>query len=114
MGLPEWIFVDNPEYGKEGASGSTLSKIQKPYVPDPDGVMKDASGHGTCVGSLSTGLTSGAAKKARLVPVKYRNTKGSAALSAVIDAWSWVIDEVVKKNKDPEVQPGKQSQNLSQ
>ncbi|KAH6715723.1 peptidase S8/S53 domain-containing protein [Leptodontidium sp. MPI-SDFR-AT-0119] len=52
-----------------------------PYIPDSDQVMSESKNHGSCVASLATGRVYGVAKRARLVPVKYTNSRGSAVLN---------------------------------
>ena len=69
-----------------------------PYVPDPDTVMSDSRDHGSCVASLATGRVYGVAKRAKLFPVKYKNTRGSATELAIQDAFMHVISVV--SNRD--------------
>ena len=82
-----------------------------PYVPDPDTSMSEsmARNHGTCVASLATGVKYGVAKKAHLVPVKYKNSLGQATALAIESAFRYVIDRVIDTNKGllgPAPRPG--------
>lgn len=79
-----------------------------PYVPDPDNVMSDSKNHESCVSSLATGLTVGVSKKARLVPVKYKNTRGAVTKMAIQSAFMYIIDRVIATNAKPNAPaPGK-------
>lgn len=69
-----------------------------PYVPFPETVMQDVKDHGNCVASLITGATCGVAKKARLVPIRYKNSIGAATILAVFDAWRYILDRVKSEN----------------
>ncbi|PVH78545.1 hypothetical protein DL98DRAFT_573124, partial [Cadophora sp. DSE1049] len=73
----------------------------KDYVPDPDNVMSESilRNHGTCVASLATGAKFGVAKKAHLVPVKYKNSMGQASRMAIESAFRYVIDRVSATNR---------------
>ena len=95
MNLPEFRVVIDPN----AEDPETAQSIELPYVPLPDDVMADAKDHGTCVASLATGAVNGVAKKARLVPIRYRNDFQNAAAAAVQDAWRWVINDVIAINK---------------
>jgi hypothetical protein len=54
-----------------------------PYVPDPSNLMMDSRDHGNCISPVTTGIITGVAKKSRLVPIKYKNSRGSATAVAV-------------------------------
>lgn len=95
MNLPPFRIITDPN----AADPATAESILSPYVPLPDNIMADAKDHGTCIASLATGVVNGVAKKAHLVPIRYRNNFQNAAASAVEDAWRWVIDDVIKINK---------------
>lgn len=70
------------------------------FIPDSDQFMSDSNGHshGTKVASLATGVTVGSAKKAHLVPIKWRNRKGQVTPTAVESSFRYVIDRVIKTN----------------
>lgn len=87
------------------------------YVPDSDKLMKDSRNHGSCVASLATGKIYGVAKKAHLVPVRYKNSRGAAHPLAIEDAFMYVISRVSKTDKGengPKPRPGWAVLNFSQ
>ncbi|KAK0111809.1 hypothetical protein ONS96_001077 [Cadophora gregata f. sp. sojae] len=88
--LPE--LMANPD------RSSSATQALVPYVPDPDNVMSDSRDHGNCVSSLATGRVYGVAKRARLFPVKYKNSKVAATDLAIQDAFYEVIDIVRNRN----------------
>jgi hypothetical protein len=48
---------------------------------------------------MAVGTTWGVAKNARLVPVKFKN-EGGARPAAIQDAFSWVINDVIEKDRE--------------
>ena len=70
-----------------------------PYVPDSSSEMMDSKDHGSCVTALATGITCGVAKKAHLVPIKYKNSKFQATNAAIIAGIRFMTDRVKQTNK---------------
>lgn len=60
--------------------------------------MSESKNHGSCVASLATGRVYGVAKRGRLVPVKYTNSRGSSTDMAVQDAFMYVISTVMNRD----------------
>ncbi len=71
----------------------------------PDNQMVDSLNHGTCVASLAAGKLTGVARKAHLIPVKYKNIAGRSTPTAIMEAWAWVVKDVIAKNKEVSAPP---------
>lgn len=61
--------------------------------PDPLG---DSTGHGTCVATIASGKTYGAAKRVSIVPVKYRQSACEILGKGWLRVFEKVVDDVKK------------------
>ncbi|KAG4443888.1 hypothetical protein IFR05_000654 [Cadophora sp. M221] len=69
----DYYAVPNALMGLPKKMPSPINSELVDYIPDSDRIMSESRDHGSYVASLAAGKVYGVAKKAHLVPVKYKN-----------------------------------------
>jgi len=67
-------------------------------------VMMDLRGHGHCMASLVAGATHGVAKKAKVVPIKYKYKLGKVTHRGILAAFGYIVNKV--ENAPQHSKPG--------
>jgi hypothetical protein len=61
--------------------------------------LTETKPHGTCVASMAVGTTWGVAKKAKMIPVKFKN-EAATRPAALEDAFLWVVNDVASNDRE--------------
>ncbi|KAK4694278.1 hypothetical protein P7C71_g3279, partial [Lecanoromycetidae sp. Uapishka_2] len=76
-----------------------LMRLNRPTDPAQQILAEPATTpHGTCVASVAAGNLYGVARKATLIPVKYKDS-ARAMPAAILDAWTWAINDAQANNQ---------------
>ncbi|KAK3049051.1 hypothetical protein LTR09_009705 [Extremus antarcticus] len=88
-----------PDVDYHVVSPDIINPLPGGGVPSGLASLRETVNHGTCAASMAVGTTWGVAKKARLVPVKFKS-EAATRPGALMDAFAWAISDVISNDRE--------------